>query len=633
VSLYDHCRATAALATALYLYHKENNSLNEDSIKNDDTEKFLIVSGDLYGIQDFIFKGYGDTRKHRSKLLRGRSLYVSLLSELAADIICRKIGLHRMSSLLNAAGKFLIIAPNTEKAQDAVNEVDCHINDWLYGITLGEAAIGITSLTATPRDFVEKHFQKLWDRISFQIEKKKFSKLDLDRHGGAVQHYLERFNNDLRSPVCPICGKRPSSDMVEGSSYIGQETMSACKLCRDQIFLGTQIVKNNNIAVLSKDAKCGPLSSRLVEPIYGIYQIVFLDGGHESMAQRGELLGYWDIQPWARESMASRATLKMINGYVPVYTQEDEHDERILYSEKSERKKLEAIEQIKPGDPKPFTHIAAKALNVREDSKTYAGVDALGVLKADVDNLGLIMSCGLKPERFTISRIATLSRQLNTFFACYLPSKLKGDARYKEVYTVFGGGDDLFLIGPWNVMLNLGLELSKDFKRYCCGNPELHLSAGIIYCKLNTPLDTMATQAEEALELSKGGEKDRVTVFGETVPWFNVEDLLQVKDKLQKWYQENIVTRSMLYKLNEFIYMAAQEKQILDQNEIFLKHMHCTKWRALLGYFVERNVAKSFPQEQRPQIVKDVASSLASWLEVYGGWLKVPLWDILYNTR
>jgi len=36
--------------------------------------------------------------------------------------------------------------------------------------------------------------------------------------------------------------------------------------------------------------------------------------------------------------------------------------------------------------------------------------------KADVDHLGLLLACGLKDERFTVSRLATLSRQLNSYF-------------------------------------------------------------------------------------------------------------------------------------------------------------------------------------------------------------------------
>src|SRR4030042_2929302 len=93
VSLYDHCRTTSALASALYLYHHETGTIDEGNIKNYEPKKFLLVKGDFYGIQDFIFSEGGGTGKASAKLLRGRSFYVSLISELAADMICRNIGL------------------------------------------------------------------------------------------------------------------------------------------------------------------------------------------------------------------------------------------------------------------------------------------------------------------------------------------------------------------------------------------------------------------------------------------------------------------------------------------------------------------------------------------------------------
>jgi len=67
---------------------------------------------------------------------------------------------------------------------------------------------------------------------------------------------------------------------------------------------------------------------------------------------------------------------------------------------------------MKEGDPKTLNHLASLALNPAKDGEGFEGVAALGVLKADVDHLGLLMSCGLKNERFTVSRLATQSRQL-----------------------------------------------------------------------------------------------------------------------------------------------------------------------------------------------------------------------------
>ncbi|RLB07164.1 MAG: type III-A CRISPR-associated protein Cas10/Csm1 [Deltaproteobacteria bacterium] len=631
VSLYDHSRMSAALAAALYLFHRDTESLEERAIKDNSMVKFLVISGDLYGIQDFIFKGYGDTRKYRSKLLRGRSFYVSLLSELAADLYCRKIGLHCLSVILSAAGKFMIIAPRTENALETLKEVDEEINEWLCNVAYGEVSIGITSVEASQGDFINGNFQKLWDRIAEKMEERKYSKLNLSRWGGAVTGYLDDFRNDLASPLCPICGKRPSSPQVEGSLYVGEDA-SACNLCRDQIFLGTQIVKNSRIAIL-KDIDTGRESMQLVFPIFDRYQVAFIDAGIKDYVKRGELLRYWDISAWKNSEITSEVTVKMINGYVPVYGEEDEKDDRLLWSKKGEKKKLEYIEQIVPGDPKTFGHIASKSLVSDAKKDGYTGVDALGVLKADVDNLGMLMGCGLKPERFTISRLATLSRQLNTFFSCYLPKLLEGNKKFKDVYTVFAGGDDLFLIGPWNCMLELGEKIVEEFSRYTCHNPAIHLSAGIVFCKPNVPLDTMARQAEEALEASKTGNKNRVCIFGEVIPWGNICQLRKIEEELEGWLNERILTRSMLYELNDLIKMASLEKLLRTRKEVHIEYMEALKWRALLAYFARRNVANKLMGESRKKVVEEITMHLVAWLDEYGGWLRVPLWNILYNTR
>ncbi len=110
VSLYDHLKVTAVLAASLYAYHKETDTLTVESIRENDQKKFLVINGDFYGIQEYIFSSKGDIRKYRAKLLRGRSFMISLFSELAADMICREIGIPVTSNVLNAAGKFTIIA-------------------------------------------------------------------------------------------------------------------------------------------------------------------------------------------------------------------------------------------------------------------------------------------------------------------------------------------------------------------------------------------------------------------------------------------------------------------------------------------------------------------------------------------
>jgi len=92
VSLHDHCRITAALAVPLYIYHRETDTLHRKAVQDQTPDKFLLVSGDFYGTQDFIFSSGGEQQRLRAKLLRGRSFAVSLYSELAADAFQRSRG-------------------------------------------------------------------------------------------------------------------------------------------------------------------------------------------------------------------------------------------------------------------------------------------------------------------------------------------------------------------------------------------------------------------------------------------------------------------------------------------------------------------------------------------------------------
>jgi len=630
VSLFDHSKMTSALAAAIYLFHWRTESLGAEAIKRYDDKKFLIINGDFYGIQDFIFAGYGDTRKQRSKLLRGRSFAVSLFSELGADMLCREIGLPSASIILNAAGKFTVMAPNTKESKMAVQKVETRINDWLIKVSCGETAMGFSFLEATPNDFVLGNFDSLRDRINQVMEKRKFSRIDLDSHGGVVGGYLDSFVNELEHPLCPVCGKRPSSKEVEGTSYVGA-VQSACGLCRDHIFIGANLVKRNRVAILTRGADIK--GTRLIEPIFNIYQLAFLEGALNDLAQKGQLLKYWSLETDIKEGVAQDISLKLINGYVPVYEKDDQQDERILSGLKSETKKLELIDQIKEKDPKTFGHIACKAMNPGEREGEFCGTEALGVLKADVDHLGMIMACGLKSERFTLSRLATLSRQINYFFALYLPHLLRGEPLFNNIYTVFAGGDDLFLLGPWNRIIDLAGVLNSKFAEYVCHNEEIHFSAGISVQKPQIPLGTLADRADTAIEESKSRGRDSLTLFGETVTWDQFKDLNSVQERLLEWFQKGWINQAMLYRLNSFIEMAAREKRVIQDDEIHLDDMLCTKWRSMLSYSTERNVAKEIKGEERKEAIDQVTGTTAQWLAEYGGRLKIPLWNILYNQR
>ena len=625
VSLYDHSRTTAALTAALYLYHRDSGSLTEDSVKNDEQQKFLLISGDFYGIQDFIFSTHGDTRKYRSKLLRGRSFMVSLLTELAADMICRQIGLPPTSVVINAGGKFTILAPNTEAAGDAAKKAEQKINEWLIRLSYGQNSLGLSTLPASPRDFNRNRFHQLWEQLNIKIAGQKFNRIDLDKYGGVVTGYLESFDSALARPLCPLCGKRPSEKRVLQSDYLRlSEVDVACAVCRDQIFLGANLVKKPHLAVVEKDTLPPDSDRGLFVPVFDEYQVQFVAHDKEGPIKTENVIRCWDLEYVFSKDERPEVAVKFINGYVPRFEEGESEDPRFDGLK----------EKIVPGDPKTFGHIAALARNPLLDRQGFCGIEAIGALKADVDDLGRLMAFGLEKKSLTVSRQATLSRQLDFFFSVYLPYMLQSDSRFMNIYTVFAGGDDLFLIGPWNRIIELVEKLDADFGRYVCKNPCVHFSAGITLFKPSTPIDAIAEVVEKELESSKAAEKHRLTLFGETVRMEDYSQLLDIGKTLDEWLNKEWISRVMLYRLGELIGMAAMEKRLIAAGgDIKIEDLACLRWRALLAYSVSRNIGKDLKKEERSQAAARVHEDLGCWIEQYGSALKIPLWNILYNTR
>jgi CRISPR-associated protein Csm1 len=624
VSLYDHSRATSALATAIYLYHAANGSLTVEAVCSYQDTKMLMIQGSFQGIQSYIFSRAGDSQRYRSKLLRGRSFSVTLMTEVAADMLCRRIGLPFLSVVLNAAGKFTLIAPNIPKTVDALNKVREEINDWLAEKTFGETRILLTSCPVTCNDLVSGQFTALWDRLGRQAEEAKFTGFDLAKYAGSVGGYLDSFHNQPGRPtICPVCGKRPA--LADSGAYLGEET-AACALCRDHIFLGNNVVKWPRMVIQSAEKGRQRHENGLFEPLFGGYQVRFCDETDSEVNLGRNVLRCWQIASTEAPRAASRMTAKAINGYVPRYRQEDLALADFM-GDDADGDEPPPVE----GEPMTLNYLAASAVTIDPDGAR--GTEALGVLKADIDFLGALMACGLPEKRQTLSRSAALSRQVNWFFTIFLPHRLAVSDEYRKTYTVFAGGDDLFLIGPWNRMLGLAIELRQAFQKYVCGNPQIHLSAGISLHKSHTPISKIAEFSDAALESAKAAGRNRITVFDQTVSWDDFDDLMEIRRQMEDWLENDLMSRVFFYRINNFIAMAGRERRLHGATEVSMSDMACTKWRALLSYSAERNIAKRFKGEERLKMTRDITGKIALWLMRYGNDLRIPLWTILYNRR
>ena len=226
VSLYDHSKAVASLATALWRWHQAREDDPQAIVAAHqqradwDEQKLLLIQGDLFGIQDFIFAAGGETQRRAAKLLRGRSFYVGLLTECAAMRVLDALALPPTSQIINAAGKFLIVAPNTEDTRTALVEVRRTLDAWFLEHSFGQAGIGLAWLEASCNDFLStpgdqpnshQRFQKLMKRLFAQLDLAKAQRFGLcgDQPPLAVfEGFLDRFDNRLGP--CQIDGRSPA---------------------------------------------------------------------------------------------------------------------------------------------------------------------------------------------------------------------------------------------------------------------------------------------------------------------------------------------------------------------------------------------------------------------------------------
>jgi CRISPR-associated protein Csm1 len=132
-----------------------------------------------------------------------------------------------------------------------------------------------------------------------------------------------------------------------------------------------------------------------------------------------------------------------------------------------------------------------------------------------------------------------------------LPHVLSTSEKYRDIYTVFAGGDDLFLAGPWDTILEFSQEMNEKFRNYTCRNPDITISAGISLIKSRHPINSAAFMVERMLEESKNKKKNRLTVFDTTIKWNEFKELKEYKDNLQNLLldKDSKVSTSFIYSL------------------------------------------------------------------------------------
>lgn len=459
ISLYDHAKTTAGLAACIYDYFSARGITDyRKALFSGDASQlfyaepmFLLVSCDMSGIQDFIYNISGSGAL---KQLRARSLYLELMMEHIVDELMERLCLNRANVLYVGGGHAYLLIPNTDWVKQTVNAFCDELKDWFireHGIDL-YAAFAWVECSAD-------------DLSNGGDDKRRFSELLRTLSAGLSRAKASRYTaDDIRrmNLTCETQDTGRECRECHRSTALAShdEICTTCESLRD---ISAELVRKNVFVVVDSTTEGRPKTcSRLSLPF-------------EKELLLYERQRYLDERPKATR----------------------------VYTKNSWDAGIDLATHIWMGDYTADTNEKGIAAYARCASSLEkgCGIKRLGVLRADVDNLGAVFASGIPFEKASISRTATLSRLLSLFFKQKINEILEKGAYQLQI--IYSGGDDLFIIGNWSDVLYAALDIRTAFRDFT-GNGVLTISAGIGMFDEKYPIARMASETgalEDAAKL------------------------------------------------------------------------------------------------------------------------------------
>ncbi len=586
VSLYDHARTTAAIASALYDYHSATDTLYAESITNREKDKFRWVSGDFSGIQRFIFNIHESASKGVAKLLRARSFIVSALTHMAIVYLCRRADIPLQNLVMESAGRFVVLVPNLEAKVQNLEAAFTDMQQWLLDKYLGMIQLNFDcSVQFSPAELQRHRFKAVWQSMLDAVDAAKrrpLHRLLVKGEGWDAAAWLPMSDKEYalyRGKADPVTGHYPPGD---GKDEGGGESDEAApnERSRLEISLGAELAKKEYRYLIFSYGEDRANRDKNSFAAFSNPAITLTLSSQPGDSHGTDTLSYY-INP-----DSSTADINHKSHYIANYMCRIESEDEM---KKYRESQTEGVYQQEPGAVRTFQQIALHQLRPDPAEKgTYRGNPLLAVLKADVDNMGLLFAHG--QEEWSLSEMVTLSRELDLFFTALLPYRLREER--KNMYTVFSGGDDLFFIGDWKTIMDFAPQLRTWFAEYTAHNPNFTLSGAIHFIRPHYPIRMAAEEAEQLLEThakaTRPGsiEKDNVRIINDTLQWEEMRVLLKEARTLNAFAapeeEPAILSSGMLYRL---LTLNGYYRDL-----VFNKNVMAAKYRAMLRYFIGRNI-------------------------------------------
>lgn len=526
ISLYDHCKVTAAAAACIaeFLAERGVSDYKQELFDNEaafmDKRAFLVFSCDFSGIQNFI---YTVESKGALKALRSRSFALELFMEHVVDEILDGCGLSRANLIYSGGGHAYMLLPNTAAAKDFLRAAQKRVNRWLmdnFGAALYLAfawrECSAHELQNVPAE--KAPYPQIFRDLSAELSRVKLSRYDAE----ALRALNSRGYDAGRE--CRVCGT--SDDLTNDG---------LCRWCRRFVDISNDALRRDVIIAVVKQKPNGERHFIELPDVSG-------DGARYAVftnidGARGYAASDFGVRTYSKNRPHTGLNYST-NLYMGDYVSEKE---TALLAEKSE------------------------------------GIRRVAVCRADVDNLGHAFiegfvrkgaeSAGERYRYQTLSRTAAFSRQMSMFFKYHInsilaredkavkPLELSGGGEGgRNLLIVYSGGDDVFIVGGWDDVVGAACDIEAAFSKYTEG--ALSISAGVGIFGEKFPIYRAAALTGELEEASKSIEgKGCVTLFdttGHTYRWSKFREGVLPKVRALAQYidgGDNFRGKAFLYRL------------------------------------------------------------------------------------
>ncbi|MEA5568605.1 type III-A CRISPR-associated protein Cas10/Csm1 [Anabaena sp. UHCC 0399] len=493
VALVDIAKTTAAVAAAIVYADAQKAA------------ELRIVAGDLSGIQNFIYTISSDGAL---KSLRARSFYLELVTEEVVAQILTHLKLPRTNVIYAGGGNIYILAPGNEDTKKTVKEVRLQFNQWLRDKFQGKIYLALNSSNKFPiADIGNVEFSNHWSEATKQLAVYKARKF-----GDRIDDIVALTKPYYAHTPCKVCHR----DDEEVLKPLNEEpgAAMACSTCRTMFGLGGKLFRVDAIVRSQPQQVTGeqedeedklwfqlPASDGLSE-INVCYQLFSYWKQVDSNADNVLLVNDWDLDHYKFRSFRNCAPILLGN-----YGKTVKDENRFMRAE--------------------------------EMADISYGIKRVGYLRMDVDRLGQIFAKGLGANQ-TLARLAGLSRQMSYFFKVYLNSlaanregnisegtkhlpnnkdKASSEDKGKNILFIYAGGDDLFVSGAWNEIVDFSFDIYQCFRAYTGHNPDITLSAGVSIAEPKFPLYQAAEESGDAEGKAKNNGRDSLGLFNQVFKW------------------------------------------------------------------------------------------------------------------